>query len=203
MRGRLAKLRDCLWRPAEIVKDMGHRQRTSEISMDASATKSRIRRLLRLGVSDGTDPSDAGMGELEMELSLLREENARLKIEHHRAPDTGRVIERMRQLGEEREDEIASEDQSPASETAQAIVECLAIRDALLEACSDIQQAMQGIRGRLGALSSDALEPSSNQKVAAQIEPAQAELDLELALGATATEPGDLSDLSDLSQSAA
>ena len=40
-----------------------------------------------------------------MELALLREENARLKVERHRAPDSGRIIERMRHLGEASRDE--------------------------------------------------------------------------------------------------
>jgi len=165
--------------------------------MDATTTR-KIRRLLRLGVSDGANSSDTGMGELEMELALLREENARLKIERHRAPDAGRVIERMRDLAGEGEDRSRRASQPGAGDTAQAIVECLAIRDALLEACQEVQQAMQGVRGRLGALSSDALERPAEPEVATPMSPAQAEVDLELALGAATP-----SDLPDLSQSAA
>lgn len=69
--------------------------------MDVSTRGERIGRLLRLGVSGGERASagDAALGDLEMELALLREENARLKVERHRPPDAGSVIERMRHLG--------------------------------------------------------------------------------------------------------
>ena len=94
-----------------------------------------------------------------MELSLLREENARLKVERHRPPDAGRVIERMRHLGghaEERgESAELGEPSARTPQAARAMEECLAIRDGLVLACQEVQQAMQGIRGRLGALSVD------------------------------------------------
>jgi uncharacterized membrane protein YccC len=165
--------------------------------MDASATRTKIRRLLRLGVSDGTDSPDTGMGELEMELALLREENARLKVERHRAPDAGRIIERMRHLGETPGDAPqngnGNGNGSHAREAAETLIECLAIRDALVQACNEVQQAMQGIRSRLGGLSPEALDPADEQAVAPA--PPRAEVELELALGASAQ--------SDLSQSAA
>jgi hypothetical protein len=118
--------------------------------MDTSTRGSRMGRLLRLGVSgDGASGSEvAAMKELEMELSLLREENARLKVERHRPPDAGRVIERMRHLGAEHGREESALDPN-ALEAAQTMHECLAIRDGLVAACQEVQQAMQGIRGRL------------------------------------------------------
>ena len=154
--------------------------------MDASASRTKIRRLLRLGVSDGTNSVDGGLGELEMELALLREENARLKVERHRAPDSGRIIERMRHLGEASRDEPRSENGSQASATAEAIVECLAIRDALVETCHEVQQAMQGIRERLGGLAPEGQRASAGHRTGARIEPANADVDLQLAVGATA-----------------
>jgi hypothetical protein len=176
--------------------------------MDATTTKTKIRRLLRLGVSDGTNSLDAGMGELEMELALLREENARLKVERHRAPDSGRIIERMRHLGEAPADKPrtengsqATENGSQATETAEAIVECLAIRDALVEACHEVQQAMQGIRDRLSGMSPEAQRAPGGQAPATPLDAVQAtDVDLQLALGAGA--PPDLAP-PDFSQSAA
>jgi hypothetical protein len=122
----------------------------------------RVGRLLRLGVSggEGSSPAEAVLGELEMELALLREENARLKVERHRPADAGRVIERMRHLGGEPTAEPHADDAarraaqiSPPAE--HAIEDCLAMRDGLVAACHEVQLAMQGIRGRLGALSVD------------------------------------------------
>jgi hypothetical protein len=105
-------------------------------------------RIFRLGVSDGTPSAgEAVLGELEMELALLREENARLKVERHRRPDPGRIIDRMRDLRQESHAGQADD------AVARALIECLALRAGLLEACQEIQQAMQGMQSRLGTLS--------------------------------------------------
>lgn len=83
-----------------------------------------------------------------MELALLREENARLKVERHRPADPGRIIDRMRDLRQESHAVQQGEDVSSRS-----LVECLTLRDGLLEACREIQQAMQGMQSRIGTLS--------------------------------------------------
>ena len=155
--------------------------------MDANATKIMVRRLLRFGVSDGASSGDSGaMGELEMELALLREENARLKVERHRAPDSGRIIERMRHLGQ------APNGDPQTGEVGQAMIECAAIRDALLQACQEVQQAMHGIRARLSGLSLEIQGKSGDQAVPSPLAATQpTEVDLELAVGARA--PTDLS----------
>jgi hypothetical protein len=107
-----------------------------------------------MGVSDGAKSSSsdpAAISELETELALLREENAQLKVERHRPADAGHVIERMRSLRlQSPEQQRAAE--APAPEGALAIA---AVRDGLMDACHEVQQAMQGIRGRLGALAGD------------------------------------------------
>jgi hypothetical protein len=117
-----------------------------------------VSRLLRLGVSSTSGSSaeePTALGELETELALLREENAWLKVERHRAPDAGRIVERMRELAEASQAQAQQSESSETSDAAQAMVECVAIRDGLLEACEEIQQAMQGIRSRLSGLSVD------------------------------------------------
>jgi uncharacterized small protein (DUF1192 family) len=123
--------------------------------MEASTREKVVGRLLRMGVSDNArSPSGEtlAVGELEAEITLLREENARLKIERHRPTDAGHVIERMRSIRPEPATARRDGEGAPA---AQVIAECLAVRDGLLEACLEVQKAMQGIRGRLGALAGD------------------------------------------------
>ncbi len=126
--------------------------------MEASARQGRIGRLLRLGVSGSSRSSaddSTAVGELETELALLREENAWLKVERHRPPDAGRIVERMRELSQAPSGPATETEGLPTSEAAQAMLDCLAIRNGLLEACKEIQEAMQGLRARLSGLSVD------------------------------------------------
>jgi hypothetical protein len=126
--------------------------------MQANTPQRTISRLLRLGVSGAARSSSedpTAVGELETELALLREENAWLKVERHRPPDAGRIIERMRELAKAPTSQSHEAEGLPASENAQLMVECLAIRNGLLDACKEIQEAMQGIRQRLSGLSVD------------------------------------------------
>jgi hypothetical protein len=134
------------------------------MSIDRNTRGRKVGRLLRLGVSggEGSSPAEVALVELEMELALLREENARLKVERHRPPDAGSVIERMRHLGGEGDAEsqadgaeLQPDGAARAARTGHAIDDCLAMRDGLIAACNEVQQAMQGIRGRLGALAVD------------------------------------------------
>lgn len=107
-----------------------------------------------MGVSDGAKSSSGDVGaisELETELALLREENAQLKVERHRPADVGHVIERMRSLQLQVSGEPSGAPAAPSA-TTQTIAEHLAMREGLMEACQEVQQAMQGIRGKLGAL---------------------------------------------------
>lgn len=125
---------------------------------DARRRRAAVARLLRMGVSDGGN-SSAGdvvtMGELEAELALLREENARLKVERHRPTDAGHVIERMRSLRQDTPGEQSDGEPSRPVEEAQALADCLDLREGMMDACQEAQRAMQGIRGRLEALTGD------------------------------------------------
>jgi hypothetical protein len=163
--------------------------------MEASTLRVIVSRLSRLGVSGGTSPTGdaAAMGELEMELALLREENARLKVERHRPPNVGRVIERMRNLGPVFPPERRGEDGSEDREAAHAMLECLAVRDGLVEACHEVQEAMQAMRSRLSGLSLDAHGGAWDRAISAPaVVPAPNELDLELAAGTRASSNGTL-----------
>jgi hypothetical protein len=137
-----------IWR---LLRDGASERSSTSAPADAAEAPRRdtaLRRVFSLGVSEGVaTPGDAAQGELEMELALLREENARLKVERHRPADPGRIIERMRNLRQE-------PGAVPADDgLSRSIVECLALRDGLLEACQEIQQAMQGMQSRIGTLS--------------------------------------------------
>jgi hypothetical protein len=153
--------------------------------MEASTRERKVGRLLRFGVSDGArSPSGemAATEELEAELALLREENARLKVERHRPADAGHVIERMRSIrpesasSEQRDGETAHPKQS-----AQLIAECLLMRDGLMDACQEVRLAMQGIRGRLGSLAGDIQGRAGEQAVSGRLTGSTVEaLDLEL-----------------------
>jgi len=119
---------------------------------------------------------------LETELALLREENATLKVEGHRPADTGRVIDSMRKLREACHPQDGVD--SKAHEVAEPIVEPTT-HGGLLEACHEIQLAMQGMRRRLNELSVDvgngSADPAPHGLTAS---PSSEEFDLELALAA-------------------
>jgi len=158
-----------------------------------------ISRLLRLGVSSSSRSSSddlSAQGELETELALLREENAWLKVERHRPPDTGRIVESMRELGQAPKLPTGETEASHASDPGRTMVECMAIRDGLLEACKEVQQAMQGLRSRLSGLSLDVQGRTGERAGRGPIStPSTDEVDLELA--------GDARANSDLSKNAA
>ncbi len=95
------------------------------------------------------------MSELETELALLREENARLKVERHRPADAGRVIERMRAIRQDAPGAPREDGTPPSADGGQALAELLALRDMMMYACQEAGQAMQGVRGRLETLAGE------------------------------------------------
>lgn len=155
--------------------------------MEAIARQRIVSRFLRLGVSGGARSSSDDLTvveALETELALLREENATLKVERHRPADTGRIIDSMRKLRETCGPLPRDGVDSQGREVAQPVVESTT-RDGLLEACHEIQLAMQGMRRRLNELSVDAenrpADPAARGPIAS---PSSEEFDLELALAA-------------------
>jgi hypothetical protein len=137
-----------------------------------------------MGVSDGGKSSSgemAAVSELEAELALLREENARLKVERHRPADAGHVIERMRAIRQQTPDDQSDGEPSLSADGDHALVDCLSLREGLMDACQEAQQAMQGIRGRLEALTGDlhgrAGERAKPERLAPTAEVSNAELD--------------------------
>jgi hypothetical protein len=160
--------------------------------MESGTRQRMLRRLLRLGISGAARSSSQDptvVGELETEVALLREENAWLKVERHRPPDAGRIVERMRELGQAANLQLGEGDGAQTNEAAQTLIESLATREGLLEACQEIKRAMQGIRCRLSELSVDGEGGAEDRAMTGPVAtPSTGELELELAAGAAAPE---------------
>jgi len=113
----------------------------------ASPSEARRRSLLRFAGrrSEGVDA--AALAELEAELALLREENARLKVERHRTPDSGQVIDRMRSLVE-----AAENSEQAADDAWHSLTEALVLRETLLDVCREVASAMGAMERRLASI---------------------------------------------------
>lgn len=93
------------------------------------------------GVETPDDEKD-----LELEVLLLREENARLKAELHRPSDVGTMIASMRRTAAEQgEDELSDEPWGLLSDS-------LVIQEELTQACEEIKTAMSAVQQRLARL---------------------------------------------------
>jgi hypothetical protein len=100
------------------------------------------------GRSDGR--GDAFVDELEAEVALLREENARLRMrDEHGGGDRSWQV-RMGVLDAEVTDAV-----SRADDASELLTECRILRAALLDACGDVERSMREVRRRL-----EELEPS-------------------------------------------
>jgi hypothetical protein len=100
----------------------------------------RSRKLRVVAENDGGDPLLA----LQSELTLLREENARLKAEKYRRPDLGTVLEQARVIGEP-----SGGDGDAADEAAQLLADGLMLRETLLKVCREMNQSMLALEARL------------------------------------------------------
>jgi hypothetical protein len=91
---------------------------------------------------------EAGQAEdLELELALLREENARLRMAQIGRAEIGAAIDELRKLAVRRhEDDLGDE-------TWSAIAELLVMREGLDQACSQLEAALGSVRDRLTRLS--------------------------------------------------
>ena len=99
--------------------------------------------------ADAAKPGEEDEEELRLELTLLREENARLKASRHRPSDVGMLIEQLRLVaGNGGEAEALDEAWS-------LLTECLVIREGLERACTEIQAAIGSVQQRLRTLSVD------------------------------------------------
>ncbi len=105
-----------------------------------------------LRAAGGAGPPSAQsrvVAELESELALLREENARLKVTQQRTRDRP-VNERVREL-------LPPHGQlgRNGDESWELLTDCLLLRDGLIDACREIEQGMRATRTRLDELLPD------------------------------------------------
>jgi hypothetical protein len=99
--------------------------------------------------------------ELEVELSLLREENARLKVKRQRARDRP-VHERVRELMSNRA-EAATDDES-----WELLADCKLLRADLTDACREIERSVRETRQRLESLALDGGRGRGDETAAGQ-----------------------------------
>jgi hypothetical protein len=93
------------------------------------------------------DQEAAQVENLELELALLREENARLRMAQVGRAEIGVAIDEFRKLAVHRhEDDLGDE-------TWSAIAELLVMREGLDQACSQLSAALASVRQRLARLS--------------------------------------------------
>lgn len=107
---------------------------------------SRLRGLLHgAGGAEDTGPGEE-VDQLEREVTLLREENARLKVARERADPP--VNERVRAM-------LAAtpgEGGLDADEPWEILTECMLLRDGLVDACRELERGARELRGRLETL---------------------------------------------------
>jgi hypothetical protein len=119
--------------------------------------RSRFRALIggRSNVSEGTEAELVQA--LDAEVTLLREENARLRSAQEGAPDPARAIARLNQLSSRPHDADLGDD------TWHALTAGLVLHDTLLEVCGEIARAMVVQEARLRTLTADlGLEPPAS-----------------------------------------
>jgi len=88
--------------------------------------------------------NEQAVAEVRSELAALREENARLRLQAHRAEGVGQVAARVRRIVTEAEGPAEDEDESWKSYT-----EAVVMRTALVTACRDLQTALAHTERRL------------------------------------------------------
>lgn len=95
--------------------------------------------------STGRETPGDRHGDLEAELMVLREDNARLRAAQHRPADLGSLVAAVRALPVA----IAGAD---GDEAAQALVDSLLLRDALQDVSDELARSLAAVEDRLRAL---------------------------------------------------
>ncbi|MGN6189082.1 MAG: hypothetical protein ACTHOE_09295 [Conexibacter sp.] len=112
-----------------------------------------LRGLLRAAGAPDEAVASAQLAELEREVALLREENARLKVARAHASDRP-LNERMRAL-------FPAAPDGDGEDTWEALTECMLLREVLLDACRELEQGAGELRARLETLLGDAVGAAS------------------------------------------
>jgi hypothetical protein len=113
---------------------------------DRSA-RTRVRWLLRASTRERDGAANDQLEQLEREVMLLREENARLKVTREHARDRS-VNERVRAaFPASRRD-----DDPDGDEPWEVLTECMLLRDGLVDACRELERGARELRARLETL---------------------------------------------------
>jgi hypothetical protein len=109
--------------------------------------KQKFRRSKPRAVEAGSsDPLAA----LHTELTLLREENARLQTEQYRRPNLGTVLEQARALAD-----TGTHGADAADEAAQMLADGLVVRESLLKVCREMAESMASLEANLLTIAND------------------------------------------------
>jgi hypothetical protein len=136
---------------------------TSRAGTDRTA-RPRLSAWLRVagGSSARTTPAQQ-LDELEREVALLREENARLKVARERAgerPIDERVRGALLALGRD------ATNTGDGDEPWELLTECMLMRDSLLVACRELEHGAHQLRRRLESIVPDAEGPPDAEALA-------------------------------------
>jgi len=137
--------------------------RASADGMDRSA-RTLLGRWLRASGGERGRADGEQLEQLERELMLLREENARLKVGREQAAERP-VNERVRAALPA----LRREDDPDGDEPWAVLTECMLLRDGLVDACRELERGARELRGRLETLlpgaegaDADGARPSSD-----------------------------------------
>jgi hypothetical protein len=123
---------------------------TSTIGGAGAAEGTRLRRWLRAAGAPAQRAAPAELvEELEREVALLREENARLRVAAERAG--GRPVnERVR--GAVALLRSGEGDGPDGDEPWELLTECMLLRDGLIDACAELERGARALRRRLESI---------------------------------------------------
>lgn len=118
--------------------------RTSE--HDGSSGGVRFRGRFASGDSAAAQSPD-DIEQLEADIALLREDNARLRLAQARPSDPGRLIERLRVAAETSPYSDPRDAESLRDETWQQLADAVLVRNMLIDVCAEIGQVILALHG--------------------------------------------------------
>lgn len=111
----------------------------------------RLRRWLRVNGGAHEDAPTELVEQLEQEVALLREENARLRVARERTADRP-VNERVRDMLPLLRAQANGADEDDGDEPWELLTECMLMRDSLADACWEIERGARELRRRLESI---------------------------------------------------